>query len=133
MKGGKTMREIKFRAWDKKNKYMSGEKNWYFGIENDGSIEIYNCFSNKNPTKKENIIIMQFTGLLDKNGKEIYEGDVIKHADPEMEDDGGQVVWEDAIAGFTYGGECSSFPEKSWRYEVIGNIYSNPELINTKS
>ena len=72
---------------------------------------------------------MQFTGLLDKNGTEIYEGDIT---------DAGEVVtFENGIFGTTYNGNrqgLSMLSEKRCSVvAIIGNIYQNPELINAKN
>ena len=69
----------------------------------------------------DDLEIMQFTGLLDKNGKEIYEGDVTRCG---QEEKIGVVEWHKEFAMFT---NCAvADPNKC---EVIGNIYENPELI----
>ena len=62
------MREIKFRAWDETEKYMY---NW----ENLINQNLKNIFT---ITEQCGYVLMQYTGLLDKNGKEIYEGDIVK-------------------------------------------------------
>lgn len=67
------MREIKFRAWD-----AIGKKMWY-DVE---SHKVQNFKVNK---EKEQWFIMQYTGLKDKNGKEIYEGDILKQGEGEHE------------------------------------------------
>ena len=61
---------------------------------------------------------MQFTGLKDTNGKEIYEGDILG----DVWGNKGVVVWDKGIARFNKVGGCE------WA-EIIGNIYENPELV----
>lgn len=100
-------REIKFRAWDnKKNKII-------FPI----TISMRNC----------NIVgytpLMQYTGLKDKNGKEIYEGDVMKTPITEIL---GEVFYREGIYFVYYSGMLIDRCKDS---EVIGNIHENPELI----
>lgn len=73
------------------------------------------------------IILMQYTGLKDKNGKEIYEGDILKgtfYGFPMPEYDYVfQIYWDEKEKGF-----MASYFEPS-ECEVIGNIYDNPELL----
>ena len=122
------MREIKFRAWDKKNKkwifirYLNPreEETEYLEIE-DMEGEIYG---------EEEVELMQFTGLKDKNGKEIFEGDIIKNNSFEYI---GVVEFSLNSVGFV----LHKIKDKSilngvYLYnanvEVIGNIYENPKL-----
>lgn len=70
------------------------------------------------------IELMQFTGLEDYWGKDIYEGDIITHSEL-----GGYKSVVTFEYGCVYAEGCESFPDKSWRYEIIGNIYENPELL----
>ncbi len=78
------------------------------------------------------MVLMQYTGLKDKNGKEIYEGDLVK-----VEGAGGeplQIVWNTTqLCGFAYqaGAFYHGFIEPDDSIEVIGNIYENPELLST--
>lgn len=83
--------------------------------------------------------LMQFTGVLDRSGKEIYEGDVVKWSTIDTDDDG-EPISRELVSSVVYSGhgfwiECESFGwegEGLWNWkemEVIGNIYENPELI----
>ncbi len=115
-----TQREIKFRAWDKKNKKMM----IVFGVWSYGGLHnIHGC--------EIDYIPMQYTGLKDKNGKEIYEGDLLDGIFK-----GGWIVWCEKCAGFQYRIECEECMACSgdvhWHelrdnkgIEVIGNIYEN--------
>lgn len=69
----------------------------------------------------------QFTGLLDKNGKEIYFDDIVRNKYGDI----GSVIWfSDWSLRVDWGGGDIHFIEPEWGLEVIGNIYDNPELLN---
>ena len=125
-----TKREIKFRAWDKQLNIITdvvclnlGTWNDVILVHPDSKIvhrqETYN-------QKTENIELMQFTGLLDKNGKEIYEGDMVWVCfnDGSLYDHPQQVYFEKG--SFCVG---MGYLSDSNIIEVIGSIYENPELI----
>lgn len=121
-----TNRPIKFRAWDEKSKFMyspddnNSEMFMYF----DGTV----CYDGS-PTK--DYILMQFTGLLDKNGKEIYEGDVIQDGDEpqdyEVSFNSGSFWAEEIIP--LQGGSMISLYDVRGHCEIIGNIYENKDLL----
>ena len=116
------MREIKFRAWDEYLKcfYYDG-----FSISPHGIIDpqMQNRYVYSNSPNL--LMLEQFTGLLDKNGKEIFEGDILQH--PTIKDLG-PVEWDEYYASFDwlhpkmYGWSMSDA-------EIIGNIHENPELL----
>lgn len=122
-------REIKFRAWDSDNEKMHYSGSMEF-IAYDYSIGC--CIGItlnegwKNPYRYS-AKLMQYTGLKDKNGKEIYEGDVLKSPYPNCKNI--EIKWMT--------GGCCNFVATGWdwdqecikNFEVIGNIYENPELI----
>ena len=74
----------------------------------------------------------QYVGLTDKNGKKIFEGDIVEGFDFCADDDGyGVVTWDDGGFLVFNGSLCGSFVENynGRDFEVIGNIHDNPELI----
>jgi uncharacterized phage protein (TIGR01671 family) len=118
------MREIKFRAWDDLNKRMiHSYAKGFNNILSEG--DILNRYEN----------IMQFTGLHDKNGKEIYEGDLLRLLETVPSDDPAYPYYCDTMEvcycephcrfGLTDGGAILDIPSN---VEVIGNIYENPDL-----
>ena len=133
------MREIKFRAWDKKTKSFVNLSTCevYFTTQNElfvgetielGTHEEFNDF-----------VLQQYTGLKDMNGKEIYEGDVIV-----IDSDKDKIIY---VIVYEYGEYLAITPNKNIDvfgsgydqlslsmsgtedYKIIGNIYENPELI----
>ena len=127
-----TQREIRFRAWDKKGRKMLDlQKLTPLATELNGLFLPFN----------DDSILMQFTGLLDKGGKEIYEGDIVDAiAEKQYKEHTiisdiissgvNSSAWEvrcnkDATHGLhlMWGGWIS--------LEIIGNIYENPELLST--
>ncbi len=131
------MREIKFRAWDKKTKTMYGVSalNWYpprKDLMKEGQFTTASStgvlHDNSTLTRSNLDTLMQYTGLKDKNGVEIYESDIVRRLR-----NGRQqitVKWlEQAVhvgwnlgTGRNYVGNCEHLL-------VIGNVYSNPELL----
>lgn len=123
------MREIKFRAFDANYKKMLTPKQLEdSGVHLHASGCLFITDINDKEILCERLEAMQFTGLHDKNGREIYEGDIIKQKSevPEV------VVWDEKFAQFL------TKPSQTIQYyisgecEVIGNIHENPELVEQK-
>jgi uncharacterized phage protein (TIGR01671 family) len=118
------MREIKFRAWDND----MHEWTTAFDMDNDGVVYPAVTPYSNNP----DIRIMEYTGLHDKNGKEIYEGDIVREVlwrQEQTDDVLGKVHWSDGNAGFWVSGRSVLTEGYTQDLEVIGNIYENPELL----
>ncbi len=146
------MREFKFRVWDTKSKVMLD----WFGImqeafNRDGSRLLYDVFTRIH----EHWIIQQFTGLKTKNGREIYEGDILESPMPDFNNkhlfpdntkyeyswwERGTVTYYPELARFglnfcsPFGGEGYTGKEQhiseyleDWK--LIGNVFENPELL----
>lgn len=127
-------REIKFRVWLPNMLQFIYE----FEMTNKGKIVIYL----KDGTRSElnSAVLQQYTGLKDKNGTEIYEGDILELDYEGLEKTRHKVVWQpvehypafDLIPPIYYS-ECNCLSEMKCagydNYEVIGNIYENPELL----
>ena len=126
------MREIKFRAWDNFNKQMlypeqhfkddvmvirclSGMVGYEWDSEGGGGVE-----------DNKYLIPLQFTGLKDKNGKEIYEGDILFD---EINDEKLLVEW-DKSGCWKIGRVWACNYSANGADEIIGNIYENPELLS---
>ena len=118
-------REIKFRVWDKDLKrirYLNTEHDF---IRFDALGRVY--YENMQTGLGEWFSdLMQYTGLKDKNGKEIYEGDILLIGEQRKKV---EVVFKDGSFGFIYNSICASFQNQF--PEVIGNIYES-EVTNVK-
>ncbi len=124
------MRTIKFRAWDEKTDTIRKVE----AILWDGADVDYVAYEDLNgePNWQADFQLMQFTGLHDKNGKEIYFGDLITcegHGDGK----GGKAVteirWDEEEAQIDLPRHEDGSRYNPTKYEIIGNIYENPELL----
>ena len=136
------MREIKFRVWDKEDERFA--KNSHLVFDFDGNI-----FNLQTGEDEKELILLQYTGLKDKNKKEIYEGDILRrpakdawekenyecyevffHDGNEAGEHIGFVMNRSHYHGNMSGGCIPGFlPRQTEKMEVIGNIYENKELL----
>lgn len=130
-----TMKEIKFRLWCKDleeiievNKVgFENNKLWYIEcIDHDKELLYF--------SEKDDHVLMQYTGLKDKKGKEIYEGDILKIIDSESSNLASVTFDDGCFCIIGYLGDLRTYPIRNYLFrgyncEVIGNIYENPELL----
>lgn len=134
------MRELKFRAWDKKTQA------YYEQIENDGDVYtkrelIVALIGTYSDFEDEDFVIEQYTNLKDKHGNEIYEGDILAPTKDHTNIDIKILVeWKTRQKNETYGhgdhgrSELSGFYNDGYyglwsKMEIIGNKWENPELL----
>lgn len=136
-------REIKFRAWNGEYFHPLEDDGDYFFRDDGDGLRLHGKWG-----ECKNTILLQFTGLKDKNGKEIYEGDILKFDDGRT----AKIIWFETgwyIAGRAHSkieksyskmnepGEVSEWHQSASRYgnlrhgEIIGNIYETPEILQT--
>ena len=133
-------RQIKFRAWISR-KEDSSDCGWYdVDLTDSSNIGVFNV--------NYDYILCQYTGLKDKNGKEIYEGDIVEQVDLKMvvkfrsgcfmfaTKDDNEAVYNPYATDFHYAIEQYSrrgieVTDTFTHLEVIGNIFENPELIQS--
>ena len=111
------MREIKFRVWVKNKEYMKTTK---------AAVNTIISYFILDSSEKEDYVLMQYTGLKDKNGKEIYEGDIVK-----TKFGNGKVFMRLGCWFIENQKELGYY--SNYELEVIGNIYENPELLEVKN
>lgn len=132
-------REFKFRGWDGKTMHYSEQYDCiHFPDWFDNRLSFVDLLYeyNDHTELKE---LMQYTGLKDKNGKEIYEGDILVTIGNRAEIGISEVVFKNGSYTASYRNEeglhrtelylCSSIR----KLKVVGNIYENPELLNNVS
>ena len=120
-------REIKFRVWDKFQKKFL-DHSCYF---NSKDFNEFTAFDRYFKCDEEGCILQQYTGLKDKNGREIYEGDIIQLENAPYKY---EVVWNKWHWGIDSKGIVTDFIQSftiavEERCIVIGNIFENPDLL----
>jgi uncharacterized phage protein (TIGR01671 family) len=140
------MRQIKFRAWDNEKKRMIEDgcldpewRKLWLSIDFGGGVSVrteewgsedHESVEKTFDIASDRITLEQFSGLHDKNGREIYEGDVVRRYDYNVHRNEPVIFYEGGFEPFTGMGDFDLSPSAC---EVIGNIHENPELIKTNA
>ncbi|EAC7514795.1 hypothetical protein F1F76_02910 [Listeria monocytogenes] len=143
------MREIEFRAFVKRKKEMFPVTDLRFNRYEKDAVGVSGCGDPyctmcDDWYNFDDVLLMQYTGLKDKNGKKIFEGDIVAFSEDDFHVFNSQVEYfsEDGYPAFdikvpsTYYFDSNVFSEVSmsglYEIEVIGNIHENPELLEEK-
>lgn len=123
------MREIQFRAWENGQMYYQVQAGGFKDTAPTIYVEKNNVYEWVNSTSENPV--MQFTGLKDKNEKEIYEGDILQH---HKYKEIVEVYWQQDSCGFCLksdGGTWNAFLGGlcSKHIEIIGNVWEHPHLL----
>ena len=128
-------RKIKVRVWLKTLGRFLTKDEWFLDFDGDLYFKEYGEDSNQWHVRvpEENYVVQQYTDILDKNGVEICEGDIIQYQDGSHQApfyDKVVVEWTSENDGWVYSGWkfCDNFFQGG-RFEVVGNLLENPELL----
>jgi len=114
-------RQIKFRAWNPVDMEMIADPLVYDDVGINDNFENF---------EDDEYYLMQYTGLKDKNGKSIFEGDVIR-----LEDVQAIITFDDGafqMITSKHQGRSQAIQNRTKRFEIIGNIYENPNLLEAE-
>lgn len=126
----------KFRVWHKELERLMSVQIMWLDEGEISELELNDSLMNESiPVYRDDVILMQSTGLVDKNGKEIFEGDVVELVDEYGDSGMSKVVSQEGALGmiieevFVPFATMSILSTVDYTLEVIGNIYENPELV----